>query len=169
MLPSIQFNFLICSYLPGLPLALAVYFVSIRSPLLVAFEVDYWVSYVVIAPLFFGLFLDAIRHGVASALSRVLHIFWEPITPVKLKKFKTQYGESGSAFLLDKLSILYYVFEFFFNLFLSLVATLFVLCVWKKDLEVEWVVGIILIALLSLLCAWVMKTLQQKLIGDYAK
>jgi hypothetical protein len=169
MLPSIQFNFLICSYLPGLPLALVVYFVSIRSQLLATFEVDYWVSYVVIAPLFFGLFLDAIRHGVASALSSVLPIFWEPITPEKLKKFKTQYGESGSAFLLDKLSILYYVFEFFFNLFLSLMAALFVCGIWTKDIELKWFIISFTIALVSLLCAWVMKRLQQKLIGDYAK
>lgn len=168
MLPSIQFNFLICSYLPGLPLALAVYFVFIRSPLLEAFKVDYWVSYVVIAPLFFGLFLDAIRHGVAIVLSSVLPIFWESIAPDKLKKFKTQYGESGSAFLLDKLSILYYVFEFFFNLFLSLLAALFVFGVWKKDIGLKWLVIIFAIALVSLLSAWVMKKLQQILIGNYA-
>lgn len=94
MIPQVQFGFLICSYFPGIPLALALYVSSLNKDIGSA----HLTPYLVISPFIIGLFIDALRHA-AELLIRCLQNdykvrneylittdFWSKLPKRKLKK-----------------------------------------------------------------------------------
>lgn len=185
MIPGFGFGYVICAYLPGIPLTLALYakcHSQIDNSVLAA-------SFVV-APLIFGLFMDAFRHGlgfladwffkkVNSAYKEnrgCLHSFidkvrWHlPPTKIMLRRNGcNQYKDNCLTFIANISGTFYHMYEFFGNFCLSCILSIFVLwSSWpsfcgESDLKMKSSVinYLIILSVLSLLANFVFSFEQQ--------
>lgn len=168
-MPQITFGFLICGYLPGVPLALAIYFCLVipMLPLDISTNTDYWTAYMLIAPLIFGLLLDGIRHGVAlifSDLPIFAKFLWKDMNVKKMKKGTHGYEEAFFSRILETSSTYYHIFEFSINTALSSVFAWIVAGLFTG----QWVKGfsaiLISLTIISLLVAVAFKKDHDRLI-----
>jgi len=122
-MPQIEFRFLVCSYLPGFPFALAFYF-ALLHVLPTARDSNFFVLYFILVPLFLGLVFDAIRHGI-----ELCKPIWHEPDRQEMRN-GTLYGDSGLLHILSRSLNLYHVYEFFANLMISLLLTaILIVCI----------------------------------------
>lgn len=141
MIHQIRFEYLICSYLPGLPLSLAAY-VLVLEPSLGS---GYWTSYIVIVPLIAGLFVDGVRHSLALLWFKITPgnwwlLFWRDLTKANINEV-SKYNEPVRSEIMSRYTIFYHVFEFFFNFCLSSLFAYVVILLHSKQIckDYEWV------------------------------
>ena len=133
MIPGINFIYLVCTYLPGLPLALVIYYICEDKQIYFTTtkQVDMlsMTYYIMILPLIIGLFIDGTRHTVSwyyqkgskgEICSKPKWPFWPIIIKddyVEIEKSSTQ--EATKA-ILSRFAIQHQIFEFFFNFGISM-------------------------------------------------
>jgi hypothetical protein len=149
-MPQIQFRFIVCSYLPGIPLAVAIYilWVKVHSGALTS-NIDYfYISYFLIAPLFCGLVIDAARHFVEDFVERLLpnfFLFWKHI---EFEAAKNLLNENGVDLLNEynaRCERYYYLYEFFLNALMSLLISFCIVAVGGKTPYRFWICSILIL------------------------
>ena len=76
-MPTINFGFILCTYLPGIPITAILYITQISQMLdkqTDPFKTSITVSYVIISPLIFGILIDALRHLLPYILRWLLKL-----------------------------------------------------------------------------------------------
>ncbi len=149
MIPTFEFRYLICSYLPGFPLSLAIYFSFLRLQL-----EDYSILYIIISPLVVGLFVDGIRHAI-----ELIKPFWKDVS---LVKDTGKYDQVYLSYILSKSEVYFHMYEFFSNFAISLLLVLIIMVV--KDIYLWWVVVVVLFFLSAFFAAVFMEEQEQKVI-----
>jgi hypothetical protein len=141
MLPSINFGFLICTYLPGIPITVILYITQIVQMLEPEKDQIYRntiiIFYVIISPLIFGLLLDALRHSLPVIYGWLFNpkeqenenpdqkkicIFWshrEHYRRKYLDKLEDSYNVQFLKHIINIYAVQYHMYEFFHNLALS--------------------------------------------------
>ncbi len=132
--PHLEIPYLLCSYLPGIPLSLTLYFWFYKlgkEPIALFFNTSnnytypylILILYLFILPLTIGLLIDGLRHWIEEVSVKrkdpiANKIFW----PYHLKEKMVPKGidENILKLNLSKYAILYQLYEFSFNLFISL-------------------------------------------------
>lgn len=182
-MPSLRFEIIICTYLPGFPVALMLYILGFDK-LLTGLGDDYSTIFFIIMPLILGLFIDTIRHGVALILSKKSHyicikrcynsLFWTNPSRKQIEYFEKNFNSSViQSYILDRLSILFHVFEFFHNLAISSFTVFILLLIFSGQFNeyADYVeIGYyILIAIIigSLLLAKILIDLKNNLIKEF--
>jgi len=97
-MPTINFGFILCTYLPGVPITVILYITQIAQMLDkqpdAAFKTSITVSYVIISPLIFGILIDALRHFLPYILrwlsKPIKGWLWNPIKERLLKGKKQE-------------------------------------------------------------------------------
>jgi hypothetical protein len=172
MIPKIDFGFLICSYLPGVPVAIALYASVLNSIFNNGNGNNNTISttYLIIAPLMCGLFLDALRH----MLSKI------PITCMK-NKFGwddlprdcmtegtiLKYQDAFFANILATINTYFHIYEFFGNFLLSCLIALILLFWFGNNIvpPIYYLLGIF--SLFSLMGMWIFSSEQKKKISEW--
>ncbi len=177
MIPRIPFNLIACSYLPGIPFSLGLYFFV----LVPVFNKEYWVAYLIISPFIFSLFFDGIRHSAAiisSWFEEKFHcrckfsIFWKYLPAEAMIIYRGVYNETFFSQQLDISETYYHVYEFFFNFAISTVSS-FLMLIFVYD-SGPWYSGwkeLKILLLLAAICSfWFsqsFKRLQKNLVENY--
>ena len=168
-MPSLTFGFLVCGYLPGLPIAFAIYFAisALQSQSCLASLIsneNFWLAYLLVTPLIFGLLLDGIRHGIGIIYNtcpclkthlKFLEFFlWEKLTPEDLKKAAERHLLKE---IYEQYSTHYHMFEFAYNLFLSNIISIII--IWfTPDHELnDYILILFILAMVGLSVGWVYK------------
>ena len=160
MIPVFEFRFLICSYLPGVPLSLVVYF------LLLGQKVAYDKLYFIISPIVIGLFIDGLRHLIESCCPEC-RVFWKEFDEKKMKKTVQKYESVFLSYILTESNTFFCMYEFFFNFAISCFLALLVMTVkWQEGYCLYlWIT--LLIILLSLGLSLVFLKRQKELIKKF--
>jgi hypothetical protein len=191
MPPSLAFGFIMCTYLPGIPITILLYHILIEGlfsgfPEL-AFKNTFIVLYVAVSPLIFGLLFDAGRHSlehlngylsnrngrISSQLKKGC-VFWSHWDHLPVEKLKIDYEEDFIRHIINIYAVQYHMYEFFYNLALSSPIALIFFLIWKqaKDLkinqnDVHLSLFVIIIVILSVIFGWVMNKQNKTLINEY--
>lgn len=174
MLPTINFGFLICSYLPGVPLAIVVYFYLLLPKVDCVNNITeaYWTSYLVIVPLILGLLLDGFRHGsawVASKSACLERLIWEDLPPDKMKSGAHGYEIEYFKTILDSSSTYYHVYEFFYNFGISSGIAVLIVHIYGKNTGADrlafWI--FVILTMVALVSSWVFRSEQSKKIKKW--
>lgn len=144
MIPGFQFIYVISLYLPGLPVAIALW----RHSLCNYFGPDSFILNVTAGALILGLFIDEFRHVVSFTLERLSKkifnknykyrgaiIFWD---------CECRPEENKESYLVDRYKVHYYGYEFFVNLASATVLTAIILFQIKDGEYSEliiWLIG----------------------------
>jgi hypothetical protein len=163
---QIEFRFLVCSYLPGVPFSLALYYCFIFD------RHEFFILYIVLSPIFAGLFFDALRHFIESR-----HAIWCEPTSGQIIRSK-KYNDTFLIQILGRSNKVFHIYEFFANLAISLFLTgALLLSVFIRDFYLDvnrltphlWWIAIIVLsfAVLSIFCARVFKREQDILCNTY--
>ena len=172
MIPKIDFGFLICSYLPGVPIAVALYVCQLRSVINDG-DSSNGTMFLVLAPIICGLFLDAIRHTLGKIPFKWMHkIFgWEllPIDHMKMKNSK--YLEAFFSSILSITATYYHLYEFFGNFLLSCLFAFpfFLLTDTAPAGKTTIYYFLAILSVLSLMGMWVFANEQKKNITHWFK
>lgn len=170
-MPQIQFSYLICSYLPGIPLALVLWnvpWLKNQFDSVLKENNNVGIGFMIIIPLFAGLFVDGFRHFVEKITYKPGKFdLWPMVSKGDLIFLKNTYGETGSMFIFNKISTHYSMYEFFANLgFACLFASILRLFVCDKT-DCRITAFLILLMIISLLFAWLFRGMRQKTIQRY--
>ena len=149
-MPTFEFRYLICSYLPGFPLSLAIYF-SFLEPRLK----DHWILYIVISPLVAGLFVDGIRHAI-----ELIKPFWKDVSLLEVPR---KCDDLSLSYILSKSEVYFHMYEFFSNFAISLLLALIVMIV--KGIYLWWVVVVVFFFLSAFFAAVFIEERKQKIIN----
>ena len=149
-MPQIQFRFIVCSYLPGIPLAIAIYILWVKGHqlALTSSEDYFYISYFLIVPLFCGLVIDAARHFVEDSVERLLpnfFLFWKRI---EFEATQNLLNENGIHLLNEynaRCERYYYLYEFFLNAFMSLLISFCIVFLRGKTPYRFWICSILLL------------------------
>ncbi|MGR3292722.1 MAG: hypothetical protein ACUZ9M_01740 [Candidatus Scalindua sp.] len=171
MIPKIDFGFLICSYLPGVPIAVALYVTKLSSII----NIDGGKTstiFLIVAPLICGLFLDAIRHTLGKISCKCMHnkFGWEPLPKESMKENNTdKYQEAFFSSILANTETNYHVYEFFGNSLLScLFALLLFIFTGTTIAGMSTIYSILVIlSILSLIGTWVFAHEQKENINKF--
>jgi hypothetical protein len=124
-MPRISFNFLVCSYLPGLPLATIIYWLALRGHYDKGQNDYYFVLYFLIAPLFIGLFIDGFRHFLEET-RKFERLFWVYPSIDEIPRIVENRGRESLEQYERTLDKLYPMYEHFWNTWISSAFTLFI-------------------------------------------
>jgi hypothetical protein len=153
MLPTIGFGFLICSYLPGIPLSLAIYLYClvprIESLTAGGDESYFRFAYFIITPLIIGLLLDGIRHSIAYWGIKKIEILekymaWKELPIVRMQLIQHhRFDQDYFRQILELSSTYFHVYEFFINLGMSSLGAA-VLTYFGGESAADWFLFIVL-------------------------
>lgn len=121
MIPILEFRFLVCSYLPGVPLSLGIYFYLLYFlPSQLGLSISpgkqaFLIPYIVISPILIGLFIDGLRHGIEKIAP-----IWEE---VPLGNYTKKYDQVCLSYILARSEACFHMYEFFSNLAISFLLT----------------------------------------------
>ncbi len=143
MIPGFEFRFFICTYLPGVPLSVALYYLIIQDRIRLDIT---W--YMIITPLIIGLFLDGVRHTVKYYFPE-WRIFCQPIEKDDLNDLEKDYGQVFTSQLITDITTFYHVYEFFINFGLSCSISFILMGIYSEKIcwEFLWLANVIMIVL----------------------
>lgn len=162
MIPVFEFRFLICSYLPGVPLSLVIYFLVLGQKI----PSKYWISYLIIFPIIIGLFIDGLRHWIEGSCPEC-RVFWKEFDEKKMKKTVQKHELVFLSYILAESNTFFCMYEFFFNFAISCFLALFVMTVkWQEGYCLYlWIT--LFIILLSLILSHVFLKRQKELMKKF--
>jgi len=165
VLPSFEFRFFCCSYLPGIPLSLVLYRLALLK-CWISREPTYFLIYIVLSPLIIGLFIDGIRHGIELKWPRC---GWEEVPEEKVARRKRDYGDVFLSHILSRSVTLFHIRQFFSNFGISLLLALFVIFLIHLVYGIRIYTRFLVLAMIvtsgiSFLLSYVFKKQQKELI-----
>jgi hypothetical protein len=195
MVPRLEFGYLLCTYLPSLPLSLVLLLIANELPdheVLKQYLKDHETLYFIVLPLLIGLFIDGTRHtlaGLCLGLQRRLmygdkslwrclvsnflksmsiFFFWPRDDQYKDKMKKGRYNYEPEYFsrILTRFVVQHQLYEFFINFGIS--AGLATGLLWKFNIgsPSHWIIGFS-VAFLSILLSASFKLLHGQLKSFY--
>jgi len=188
MTPRIHFGFIICTYLPGIPLAWAIYhniitwlFKDVTDPHFTELKSTLVTIYVAVSPLIFGLIIDAFRHSLEHFLGWLADkregiwlkmkkhcVFWSHWDHLPYDKLKVDYHEGFIGHIINIYAVQYHMYEFFDNFALSIFLGILVYFVGKET-KIDFLYMAIFLGICIILFAlgWLMSKQNNSLIYEY--
>lgn len=197
MIPRLHFGFIICTYLPGIPLAWAFYhtlfiwvFKVSENVVFKTKEDTITTIYAAISPLIFGLAVDAVRHflehffgglsirefrwrwtvfvkKIASGMKNKC-MYWSHWDHLPKDKLNVTYQEEFIRHIINIYAVQYHMYEFFVNYSLSILAGLVVYLLWKNAIiELDYAIFFVCASAVFFLLGWIMSKQNKTLIDNY--
>ena len=176
-MPDIRFTFLVCSYLPGLPIATILYWLFLGGSYGNG-QNDYFVLYFLVAPLLIGLFIDGLRHAVEKT-GRFEDLFWVDLPLDEIPRIIENRGRESLARYERTEEKLYFMYEHFWNMWISCLFTLAVILVYVIfyvifiDMKIVYdpqIILFVIVILIVLAChrylARVFKEMHEKIVSE---
>jgi len=170
MVPRIEFAYLVCSYLPGLPLSFLIYwyvpdilkdYVSVH--ILISKYTEFTFLYFITSPLIIGLFIDETRHFFEWLIEDAW-FFLPPLSKYNPILNRSQIDNELYKLLLSRLIIIYSLYEFFFNIAIS-IFIIFIVSYYNQWFSMMIIT--VIFTSLSFMLSQLTRIRQNKLINDY--
>ena len=124
-LPYFDFRFLLCTYLPGVPLSGVIFFLFSLDELVNNLQL----AYIIISPLIIGLLIDGFRHSIDSYEDPIEDILeWEEKNP-NIKFFIN--------FFMARSAMIYHQYEFYKNFSISSIIAIFLIIICHIIIRLE--------------------------------
>ncbi len=150
-MPQIRFEYLIATWVPGFPVAVAVFLITVgftfnNEPL----SLLIWTPYIIGAPLAIGLIIDGLRHTLEllwfSISKNWRYPFFRHLSAHEIGRLGSYESEAVKTYLLDRFIVMFHMFEFFFNFSVGCFLTWIILHVYGP----EWYTSNITVVLVGL-------------------
>jgi hypothetical protein len=131
-MPGVHFNYILCAYLPGYPLAITIYWLFLRGNYDKGHNDYYFVLYFLVAPLCIGILIDVLRHifeEKTRKFKRVSRLFWVYPSLDEIPRIVKNRGKESLEQYVRTLDKLYYTYEHLWNLWISSISAL-VICIF---------------------------------------